>query len=328
MLQGALVVLAVLLAIPPQHPAAWLRRYMRASDADLTHVMRGEPVVRSLDTNDSREYAAFGAIRVNCTPAVFLERVRDIERFKSGEFVEQVGRFSPDPSPNDVRGVVLDDEDRVALRTCRPGACAMRLPVEAMERARQDIPWGAPDERDQASAFMARFLAGEARSYLSGGSGALAPYGNRTNPASRAAAFSGLLHQTPFAAEYQPVLRWLEAFPAQRHDRIETFLYWSRETFGLKPVISITHSALVDTGDAVVFASKQVYSSHYFDAALGMSLFVRSPDGNGGVLTYLSRTRIDTSRPGLVALGRPIAQRRARDGLKRTLIETKRRLES
>jgi hypothetical protein len=307
---------------------ASLRTYIRASDAELKRLAQGEVLTRTLDAPDSREISTLGAIRVRCTPEHFIARVRDIERFKASEYVLQIGRFQPQPSLQDVATLTLDPGDRDGMRTCRPGSCTLRLPAAAMERFRTQIPWGTPAEVDAAAVAMRQFLVDEARAYMSGGSAALADYRDRNGTLPRAAAFRLLLRPSAYQAEYQhDLFQWLDEFPRTQPEGADGFLYWSRERFGLKPVISISHSLLHRRGDVVVFGSKQVFASHYFEASLGMSVFVATPATGDGFLIYLNRSRVDTLHGLLGPLARVIAARRGRDGLERMLVDVKRKLE-
>jgi hypothetical protein len=137
-----------------------------------------------------------------------------------------------------------------------------------------------------------------------------------------------LLRPSAVHAEYQPDLfRYLDEFPRATGEGSDSFLYWSRERFGLKPVISISHSALQRRNGLVVFGSKQVFASHYFESSLGMALFIPVPGASYSYVTYLNRSRVDTLRGLLAPLARVVAARRARDGLERMLIDVKRKLE-
>ena len=81
------------------------------------------------------------------------------------------------------------------------------------------------------------------------------------------------------------------------------------------------------THGAVVFGSKQVFASHYFESSLGMALFIPVPGADYGYVTYLNRSRVDTLRGFLAPLARLVAARRAREGLDRMLTGVKGKLE-
>ncbi len=324
---AALLVSAIAAAIP-QDSLPFLRKYIRASDADLRRLERGEVLTKTLEAPDGKEVTSFGVIRVTCTADTFATRLRDIERFKASEYVLQIGRFNTAPSLEDVGSLVLDPGDRDAMRSCKRGSCGLRLPSDVMDRFRSAIPWGTPAETEAAAGAMRQFLVDEARTYVTGGSAALADYADRAGTVPRAAAFRLLLRPSPFEAEYQPELfRYLDEFPRPA-EGMDSFLYWSREKFGLKPVISISHSTLQRRDGVVVFGSKQVYASHYFESSLGMALFVPVAGASYGYVTYLNRSRVDTLRGFLAPLARVVAARRARDGLERMLIDVKRKLET
>jgi hypothetical protein len=307
---------------------ALLRPFVRATDGELRRLEHGGILTKTLDTPDGKEVTTFGAIRVACTADVFAERIRDIEKFKASEYVLQIGRFQPQPSPADLAGLTLEPGDREAMRTCKAGNCGLRLPLAAMEKFRTSIPWGTPAETDAAAAAMRQFLADEARTYLADGSAALPDYADRAGTTPRAAAFRGLLRPSEFQAEAQPELfKWLDEFPRAHLEGTDSFLYWSREKFGLKPTISISHSVILRRNGVVVFGSKQVYASHYFEASFGMALYIPVPDASYGYVTYLNRSRVDTLRGFLAPIARMVAARRARDGLDRMLTGVKGKLE-
>ena len=307
---------------------AVLRPYVRATDSELRRLEHGGILTKTLDTPDGKEVTTFGAIRVACTADVFAERIRDIEKFKASEYVLQIGRFQPQPSPADLAGLTLEPGDREAMHSCKAGSCGLRLPLATMEKFRTSIPWGTPAETDAAAAAMRQFLADEARTYLAEGSTALPDYADRAGTTPRAAAFRGLLRPSEFKAEAQPELfKWLDEFPRVHLDGTDSFLYWSREKFGLKPTISISHSVILRQNGVVVFGSKQVYASHYFEASLGMALYVPVPGASYGYVTYLNRSRVDTLRGLLAPIARMVAARRARDGLDRMLTGVKNKLE-
>jgi hypothetical protein len=311
-----------------QDVSSLLRTYVRATEAELKRLERGGVLTKTLDSPDGKEVTSFGAIRVACTADVFAERVRDIERFKASEYVIQIGRFQPQPRIEDLSNLTLDPSDREAMRTCKPGNCGLRLPAAAMDHFRTSIPWGTPDEAGAAATAMRQFLVDEARAYLAGGSSGLRDYADRSGTTPRALAFRQLLRPSEFKAEAQPELfRWLDEFPRASLEGADSFLYWSHEKFGLKPTISISHSVIARRNGAVVFGSKQIYASHYFEASLGMALFVPMPGAAYGYVTYLNRSRVDTLRGFLAPLARIVAARRARDGLERMLVGVKGKLE-
>ncbi len=92
--------------------------------------------------------------------------------------------------------------------------------------------------------------------------------------------------------------------------------------------MTVTHVVLrradaIGTG-ARVAASMQLYASHYFDAAVGITLVW--PAGSGSTLTYYNRSRVDTFGGVLGGLVRRIVRSRARSTLESVLAALQRRV--
>jgi hypothetical protein len=325
----ALVLVVTVGAPPTSQPQGLARQalaaYLRASDDEFARLDRGEPISRNLQGADSREVAVAGAIRLRCSAQTFRERMLDIVRFKKSAYVLEIGRFSPEPQESDVASLKVEPIDVDALKSCRLGSCKLRLPAAAMAEASGALRDAGAD----GATLMRRVLVAQARAYLKGGSQGLEDYADRVPPLNRAAAFALIVRPSPFAAEHQPELYdWLRRYPATPPPGVTDYLYWSRESFGLKPVISVTHSAVMDRVQAQFFVSKQVYASRYFDASLGSAVLVTPPDQPYAYLIYLNRSRVDVFRGLLGGIARSIALRKMKDGILDTMREAKKRLES
>ncbi len=114
---------------------------------------------------------------------------------------------------------------------------------------------------------------------------------------------------------------------------MEDHFYWSKEEFGFKPVIGLNHMSFytdASTGN-VMIATTQLYASHYMDGSVAVSALVPER-GQGDEPTfywvYMNRSRIGRLAGLLGSISRPIVQRRARSGLMRSMVQTKRRFEA
>lgn len=323
---------------PPDVPGelqTFLRKHVRFTEADLAAVTRGQVVAKVLDASDRREIAAFGIVRVRVPPDFFVDQFRDIVAFKRSSEVLQIGKFGTLPRLDDLRDLTLDQEELQALRKCRVGDCDLQLPAEAIARLRRELNWSAQDAEAQATALFKQILADYASAYFVRGDEALKPYADRRELESVPDAFRAILGESPFLVEYVPEFHaYLRSFPNAGLPSVENFLYWSKERFGLKPVISVTHAAIYQRPQAalsrVVIASKQIYASHYFDASLGLTAVIDAPDerGPGIYVLYLNRSRSATLGRFLARLLRPTIRGRTRDGVESNLRQTKERLET
>jgi hypothetical protein len=142
--------------------------------------------------------------------------------------------------------------------------------------------------------------------------------------------FAGLLNNSPYLGEFMPGLpSHLQSFPFSPLSGAEDFLYWSKEKFGLTPFITITHVTITRVASgSYVIASKDVYSSRYFDASLTFTIAsdaVGAPDAF--YLVYVNRSRASALKGALSALRRSIVERRAKSSLDENLRNVKLRLE-
>lgn len=322
-------------ALRSDEPFALLQQHLGFGAADLRDLTRARSIRRTLDTSDARELATAGAIRIDVPRTYFLDRFRDITEFRRGPMVLQTRRIEDPPGLDDVQALTLDDEDLNALRRCRPGDCAVKLSADMIRRFQVEVRWSAPESRMQANALARQMVVDQARAYLAGGVEALGAYHSRRKPVVLATELTELLNACPYLTVYAPELRsFLDAFPRIDLQSCENFLYWSKDSFGLKPIISLTHVAMFTTqrdGRAMTFiVSINLYSSHYVDGSVSLTIAADAggEDEPAFYLIYVNRSRVDALGGVFGGLRRLIVERRARGGLEKNLPETKRRLEA
>lgn len=326
-------------AIPPETQAL-LQRQLGFSPSELAAIDRGRPAVRSLRAGDRHEVATAGAVRIDVPPGLFVDRFNDIVSFKRSPLVLQIGKFSSPPRLDDLERLALDQADVDALRRCRVGNCGLQLTASQIQRFAQEMNWSnpdAPDARGRANKLFREMLLESVTAYQTGGNSALPEYRDRADPVRAADELrvvvghsSSLLHDAPELTEY------LMEYPRATSPRVQDFMYWSREQFGLKPVVSVTH-AIVYTpqpGGAadLMIASKQIYASHYFDGSLALTLAAvdRSVGGNqvGFYMLYANRTRSASLPPLIGGIVRRVINGRTKSGMEEQLRLTKQRLEA
>lgn len=290
-----------------------LRRFLHSAvaltDGQIAAIEAGQVVTKQLPTTDKPEAAAFGAIRLRTDKAGFLRKLRDLESFRKGPLVLEIGDFGRHPKVEDLAALTLDDGDFEAAKQCRPGRCDIKLAVSAMERIHREIDWKARDAKARASALMKRMLVEYADAYMRGGTAAMAVYHDKETPLATLAEFRKVLSASPYLVEYVPEFhRYLEEYPKGALAGAEDLFYWAKDKFCPKPTIALYHVTLwqdpKNPGLAIV-SSKQIYASHYFRAGLELNALVDAP-GGGFHLMSLYRARIDPPSGMLsgVVLGR------------------------
>src|SRR5437763_1561623 len=147
-----------------------LGRYFKFTSSDVGDLERGRVVKRTLDASAPGEIAVVGAARITASADTFVARIRNIEEFKRGPDVIQIGRFSDPPRVDDLNGLTIDHDD-LDLLNCRVGSCDIRLPAEAISRFQREIDWTAPDADSRAAVLFRQLLFEHVRAYISGGRG-------------------------------------------------------------------------------------------------------------------------------------------------------------
>jgi hypothetical protein len=306
-------------------------------------------VAKVLDTSDRAEVASFAAVRVRASAARFLACVRDVTCLRANEDLLQEGRFEASPSARDLAGLSLDERDRDYLAHCEVGRCDVRLPADAIEAFRAKVDWSAGRGAASAAELFRSTLAGLAASYREQGNRGLVVYRDNPRPASVAASTAELLQRQWWVLDGAPeLLVYLRDFPEARLDGAEEFLYWYKEKFWRKTVVSLNHVIVYpkpeasvypkleasgdpkpDTGASRVYvATKQLYSTHYHESAIEVLLFASDPGAASGTLLFLSRARADIRPSGFNWLERVIIRRLVRGRLTNQFRVLRQRLES
>ena len=322
-------------ALSRGEPHEFLRTMAGFTATELASLDRGEPIAKVLDT-DKREVALAGAVRVKAPRGRLFDQYRNVSGLRRSEVFLQVSTFSAIPRAEDLRALTFEDYDLDTIRACRPGDCGVRLPADSLTRFQHEVDWRAADWRQQAASLWRRLLADYAAGYLVGGSKALAEYQNKEVPLSVAQEFNVLFEESRYFRPAAPeFFRYLEEFPTVPLDGVETILYWDKANFGLRPVISLTHLTLYapvalspssGPSPGALVATKQIYATHYFDAALGLTL-VFDDDASGFYMLCINRARTRSLTSFVRGFVRGIVQRRSRDAMDKILRTTKRTLE-
>ncbi len=314
----------------PARLESYLTSAVKLTGNERQRLFNGEPVTRLLDADESKEVAVFGAVWVNAPMHRYVEAVSDIEAFERGGGFKVTKRIGSPPKLGDFAALHLPDEDLDDLRSCRVGACEVKLGEQALRRFRSEIDWSAPNARAEANALMQRLAFEYVTRYLQGGNDQLAVYRDDSRPRFVAQEFRTMVDEMPLLTTFMPNMRrYLLEYPRVTIPDATSFLYWQETEFGLKPTIRISHLTIRETPDDTVVASKMLYASHYFWTGLELRVLMPDPPrGPGFWFVTVSRSRSD----GLSGFTGMFVRRRVRseveDGALAALRSTKQRLES
>jgi hypothetical protein len=324
--------LSVLTAASPEDPFAFWRSSVVVTEADRRQLDRGEPLARILP-GDGKEIAVFAALPTNVDGDRLVAWVRQIADLKKGVYVQAIARFSDPPRLEDLEGLALHDRDLSAIPQCEPGACGLKLAASEMQQLQSAVTASGEDWEPALQDAFRRLVLQRVEAYLAGGHAALPAYENASTPISLAARFSTLLEHSAFLTKEVPEFaNALAQSPAVPIAGVESFVYWSKESFNGKPIVRATHvSILRGTGagipDALV-AGKEIFATHYLNASLGVTAIVRGGSGPPNYLVYLNRSDVDLVRGAFGGIVRWIIERRLKAEAANVLRGLQQRLES
>jgi hypothetical protein len=289
---------------PPPRP--FLRKVIQLDDQKLAAIDKGEVVTKLLPGADKPEIAVFGVVKTAGTPDVLLRLARDIKKFRQVPQIPEMGLFSSPPRLDDLKGLHHPPDDIGALKRCKPGSCDVKLGTAALEKLAK-IDWKAADAEAQATALLNQMIVDYVAAYQQGGTDAMGTIMDKKAPKTRTEEYRTLLAHSPYLVEYVKEFNdYLAAYPKGKLADAEDVLYWTKDEFGLKPVVSLYHMTLHRQPRGALIANKLLAATHFFNATLEIMAGIPTPDGKGLYVMSLYRTRIDppTGMLGGVLMGK------------------------
>jgi hypothetical protein len=305
-----------------------LRNVAALSDKEWTAIERGEALAKVLDS-DSREIAVVGAIRIAAPSERLAARARDVAALERSAIVLQAGVSAGCHWPLTLRRSA--SKSSLALEGCRPQDCHVRLSAADIARFHREVDWRAQDWRDRSVSIWREMLAEYAAAYAREGRRAL-PVRQQARAVERRVRALHPGRQSQVRGLASPDSSHLREFGPGTAGTAEV-LYWTKEDFGLRPVVRISHQTIYKTPTeppAVLIATNQLYADHYLDAALTVTLAIdRSPTapGDGFYLVAVSYARTRSLSGLFRAFVRSTVQSRSLDAMRKILTATKSALE-
>jgi hypothetical protein len=298
-----------------------LREKAAFAETDFAALQSSQPVVRLSPTTDKREVAVTGLINIHASADEFLQSYRDNMLRQSNAAILEIGSFAHHPTLSDLDGLTLEPRDIEDLKECVAGDCALKLSAAMIERFRKEIDWNAQGYQLAVTNLFKQILVEYVTDYRARGEKALIQYNDKQDVVSVATEQRALSSGSGYVND-------LLTSSKASLQTIEDALVWSKLKFGLKPVIAINHITIYkrnnDLGPQVLIASKQIYANHYFNGSLGLTAFVNVADAaNGAYLVYENRSRADGLEGPFGKLKRAMVEKKALEGLRRILEDSK-----
>ncbi len=296
--------------------------------AELDSLDAGHVIARAETTDDNSELLIVGAARIRATRQDTVNYFRQMVAYVDGQITIGFGRFSSPPVPGDVAALGLDSRDVDDLKDCRPGKCEIRLGGTGLQTLRGWNEAQPADYADRVNGLVRQSAINYVTQYVSRGDAALVVYNNRSQPLSLRGEWHRILANSKYFLFYDKDLHgYLERFPRARPPGATDLMYWLKENYGSKPVVSIVHEVIYEpeaAKDRTIVAQKQIFASRYYDGSLALATILEDTKPGAPRATYLvygNRARTDSLKGGLGGIKRKVA-REAGQSAAQSMLET------
>jgi hypothetical protein len=318
----------------PQLVDAYLTKSGFSAD-EISGLEAGRVISRvEASRSTGTEILVVAAVKILVPRAQVVSYYGQMIAYVDGNVTIAFGRFSSPPAAADVKGLAFDRDEVEALKSCRPGNCDIRVSGTTLEALRSSIDWNAADHAERVNAFARKAAVDYVTAYQARGDAALVTYNDRAQPVRLQEQWLGILGNSPFLQDYAPELkRYLERYPKATLAGASNIFYWSKEAYGLAPIIGIVHGVIYEAPshpDRTMVVQKQLYASHYLNASLAVATLLDGKEGAGPAtyLLYTNRSRGDLLKGGFGGLKRNVARSQARRAAEDTLGTIKQVLEA
>ena len=301
---------------------------------EVAAVDGGRPVAKALSWGERSEVYVFGAVHITGSPAAYLKRARDLKRLAATEGYLGIGELPATPvSTADLSGLALDPDDIRSLKDCKEGDCDVQLPSDSIQAFRESVNWGQADAADQVNRLAREMVADSIREYRKGGNATLGEYRDKKNPSRVSEQFEKMVGRATALPDVMPELKqYLLRYPDADLPGADSFMYWEKVDFGMKPTIRVNHAVIYNVKaqgrEVSVVAIKQLYASHYFHTALDLSVCVADPSAPGGFyLLTLKGSEQDGLTGGKGSILRQVVVDKTRGALESVLASIKQTVE-
>lgn len=303
-----------------------LFRQLGLDGKQIEAIDKGQPVAKVLSWGESSEVHVFGAVHINGSSDTYLKMARNVARLISSPGYLAIRELPADATSADLSGLTLEADDVKALKNCREGDCDVQLPIDSITAFQTKVDWTRPDAANQVNGLAREMVLDLIREYRGGGNAALGEYRDKEHPSRVADQFEAMVSRSASLPNVVPQLRqYLLKYPQVDLPGADSFFYWEKVDFGMKPTIRVNHGVIYRAGEpthaVTAVAIKQLYASHYFHTALDVSVCIEDmkPDSKGFYLVTLKSSEQDGLTGAKGSILRKVVVNKTRSSLEKVL---------
>ncbi len=292
---------ALYAAYPDEYPI--FLRLLGFSKNDIRHLNDGGLIKRPIHNALPGESGIIAAQVSNIPSYYFRDYFRYVENFSSLKRFGDTGQFSDPPTLQDLKPLLFSETELQDFLICRTGTCELRLTPEEIQTIPAEADLETDSGRETVSNSYRELLLKRIAEYRHGG----------TDPHSAELLRAQVLRFAELPSYFPDAQEYLLQYPKQKLSRIDDLFYWTRESVGKKPVLSIHHVFSQRVGDDFILLNYDLYSNYYFDSSIGVIHLLNYADRNrpATLILYEQRTlaRATTKGAGRNKIGRSLEDR-------------------
>jgi hypothetical protein len=330
------LVVGLISQTPSRTPPTEIFTALGLTSEQSASIEAGRAVAKVLPWGGPSEVYVFGAVHVDGAPETYLKAARDVSRLRGTPGYLGVGELPDHATVSDLTRLTFDADDVTSLKNCREGSCEVQLPQASIQAVRDTVNFSRPDAAEQVNALARQMIVALLGRYQQGGLRALGEYRDKEHPARVSDEFETMMTRASVLPNVIPELRrYLLEYPNAPLPNADSFFFWEKVDFGLKPTIRVNH-AVIARGrtprghEYGIVAIKQLYATHYFHTALDVSVCI--DDGATGPTPGFYLLTIKGSQQGGLtgfkgSILRKVVVDKTRNSLERALASIKRTVE-
>jgi hypothetical protein len=301
--------------------------------SEIANLQNGKVISRVDSGTDTGELVTQAAIKMRVPHEKAVSYYGQMIAYVDGKVTLGFGHFSTPAVAADAAKLAFDRSEVEEMKGCRPGSCDIRFGAAGLRTLQTAIDWKSSDYENRVNAYARQAAVDYVNEYRRKGDQALVTYNDRDEPMNLRDAWSGIVKSSSGFRGMLPELeRYLVQYPSEPLPGGRDIIYWIKENYGLKPVISIVHGVIYappGRTNRTIVAQKYIYASHYYDASLAVASIISGTE-NGAPVTYIlygNRSRGDMLKGGFGGMKRTAARSQARKAAEGTLTTIKQVLE-
>ena len=300
---------------------AFLSRWAQLTPAERRSVEEGRVVAKMLEVSDAKDIASVTVVKLAVPKARLVRWLTSVEE-RRGDSVIAAGEVAPAGDTRDVAGLTVAERQAEDLRDCRPGACGMKLPADAIGELRA-VSAAKGVTAEAASRVLRDVVTRAADAYRRLGTAGLVTYADRPRPVPVGDALQGLLASVPGLLSDLSAQGLGLPSPGAAGGRF----VWSQEKLWKRIVITLDHEVFQEPSpsDAVLF-SVRLFANHYFEGSFSVTAVHETLAGC--YVVYLNRSRSDHRDGGFSGLERSLVNLLVRRRLRAQWQDARARVES